>query len=40
VGDMVDMVVSRILDHLGVDNQLFERWKGEGINKFLAMDEG
>lgn len=40
IGDMVDMIVSRILDHLGIDNQIFERWQGEGINKFLATDEG
>ena len=39
IGDMVDMIVSRILDHLGVENTIFKRWKGEGISKFLAMDE-
>ena len=39
VADMVDMIVSRILDHLGLENNLFKRWKGEGIRKFLAMDE-
>ena len=39
IADMVDMVVSRILDHLGIDNHIFERWKGEGVSKFLAVDE-
>jgi hypothetical protein len=33
------MVVSRILDHLGVENRIFERWKGEGISRFLAVEE-
>jgi 4-hydroxy-3-polyprenylbenzoate decarboxylase len=40
IADLVDMVVSRILDHLGVGNRLFERWRGEGVSKFLAMDDG
>lgn len=40
IADLVDMVVSRILDHLGAENRIFERWKGEGISKFLAIDEG
>lgn len=39
IADMVDMIVSRILDHLGVDNRLFERWKGEGVSRLLAMDD-
>lgn len=39
IADMVDMIVSRILDRLGVDNDLFARWKGEGVSKFLAVDE-
>lgn len=39
IDDLVNMVVSRILDHLGVENKLFERWKGEGISKLLGGDE-
>ena len=39
IADMVDMVVSRILDHLGIENTIFQRWKGEGISKFLSVDE-
>jgi hypothetical protein len=23
----------------GVENRIFERWKGEGISRFLALDE-
>lgn len=29
VGDMVDFVVARILDHLGVEHRLVKRWGGE-----------
>nr|VFK16922.1 MAG: 4-hydroxy-3-polyprenylbenzoate decarboxylase [Candidatus Kentron sp. LFY] len=29
VGDMVDFVVARILDHLGVENTLVPRWAGD-----------
>lgn len=29
--DMVNFVVSRILDHLGVDNQISARWTGEEL---------
>jgi 4-hydroxy-3-polyprenylbenzoate decarboxylase len=36
IDDMVDFVVARILDHLGVDHQLGKRWKsgeeGERVN--------
>jgi 4-hydroxy-3-polyprenylbenzoate decarboxylase len=32
VADMVDFIVSRILDHLGIDNQLSARWTGEELN--------
>ncbi|MFQ5512112.1 MAG: UbiX family flavin prenyltransferase [Candidatus Krumholzibacteriia bacterium] len=39
VSDMVDMIVSRILDQLGIDNHIFKRWKGEGVSKFLSVDE-
>ena len=35
IADLVDMIVSRILDHLGIDSSIFERWKGEGVSKFL-----
>lgn len=40
IDDMVNMIVSRILDHLDIENNIFDRWKGEGISRFLAMDEG
>ena len=39
IADMVDMIVSRILDHLGVDNAIFKRWQGEGVSKFLSMED-
>ena len=39
ISDLVDMVVSRILDHLGIDNSIFERWRGEGVSKFLAAED-
>lgn len=39
IADMVDMVVSRILDNLGIGNDIFKRWQGEGLEKFLAMDD-
>ncbi|WP_420127298.1 UbiX family flavin prenyltransferase [Longimicrobium sp.] len=35
IDDMVDFVVARILDHLGVEHRLGKRWKsgeGEGVN--------
>lgn len=39
IDDMVDMVVSRILDQLGIDNKIFKRWRGEGVSRFLSVDE-
>ena len=39
ISDLVDMVVSRILDHLGVENKMFDRWKGEGVSKILSVEE-
>ena len=39
IADLVDMVVSRILDHLGVDNSISARWKGEGMSKILSVEE-
>lgn len=39
IDDLINMIVSRILDHLGVDNTIFKRWKGEGVSRFLAGDE-
>lgn len=30
VDDMVDFVVGRVLDRLGVDNELYRRWSGRG----------
>lgn len=29
IGDMVDFIVARVLDHLGVPHQLAKRWDGE-----------
>jgi 4-hydroxy-3-polyprenylbenzoate decarboxylase len=29
IDDLVDMVVSRVLDHLGVENDLARRWSGD-----------
>ena len=29
--DLIDFIVSRILDHLGIENQLSKRWSGEEI---------
>lgn len=31
VDDMVDFVVGRVLDVLGVDNRLYKRWSGGGV---------
>ena len=38
ISDMVDMIVSRILDHLDVQNDIIQRWKGDGVS--LSMDDG
>ena len=32
IDDMVDFIVARILDHLGIDNDLTSRWSGEELN--------
>ena len=29
VQDLVDFIVARVLDHLGVEHQLSRRWSGE-----------
>ena len=29
INDLVDMVVARVLDHLGVENNLAQRWSGD-----------
>lgn len=39
ISDLVDMIVSRILDHLGIENAIFERWRGDGVASFLTFDE-
>ena len=39
IADLVDMITSRILDHLGIDNRIFKRWTGDGVTKFLVMDD-
>jgi 4-hydroxy-3-polyprenylbenzoate decarboxylase len=28
IGELVDFVVGRILDQLGIENKLYKRWKG------------
>ncbi len=32
IGDMVDALVGRVLDHLGLENNLYERWRGNAYN--------
>jgi len=32
IGDMLDFIVGRICDHLGVEHDLFRRWGGENKN--------
>jgi len=29
ISDMVDMIAGRVLDRLGVENELFQRWGGD-----------
>lgn len=31
VEDMVDFVVGRVMDSLGVENEMYERWSGSGV---------
>ena len=33
VGEQIDFVISRVLDHLGVPNQLYRRWGSESAHK-------
>ena len=30
IADLVDMIVGRVLDHLGIENTLFDRWGKNG----------
>ena len=39
VSDMVDMIVGRILDRLGVDNHLFFRWGKDTSNGDTEMTD-
>ncbi len=39
IGDMVDMIVGRILDRLGVDNSLFYRWGKDTSPGDVEMDD-
>ena len=29
IGDLVDFVVGKILDAMGIDNRLYKRWSGQ-----------
>ncbi len=40
ISDLVNMVVGKILDRLGIENEFFKRWKGEGMDEFLVMEDG
>jgi 4-hydroxy-3-polyprenylbenzoate decarboxylase len=33
VEEVADTVVARVLDHLGLSNELVKRWKSEGAEK-------
>lgn len=39
ISDLVDFIVGRILDRLGIQNNLFRRWKGEEAQAYLSLDE-
>ncbi len=29
IGDLVDFIVARVLDHVGIDHEIGKRWSGE-----------
>ena len=31
IDDLVDFIIARILDHIGIDNDIGKRWTGEEI---------
>ncbi|NIM19362.1 MAG: UbiX family flavin prenyltransferase [Candidatus Latescibacteria bacterium] len=39
VSDLVDMIVGKILDRLGIENALFQRWHGEDVDELLKIDD-
>ncbi|MEE9325023.1 MAG: flavin prenyltransferase UbiX [Dehalococcoidia bacterium] len=39
ISDLVDFIVGRILDRLGIQNNLFRRWKEEEAPAYLSLDE-
>ena len=38
VDDLVDMMAGRVLDRLGVDNDLFKRWQGDPLAHIAHLD--
>jgi 4-hydroxy-3-polyprenylbenzoate decarboxylase len=40
VGELLDTVTSRVLDHLGVDHELMRRWTGELQGAAMGLDGG
>ncbi|MGH9360325.1 MAG: UbiX family flavin prenyltransferase [Thermoanaerobaculia bacterium] len=40
VAEQVDFVVSRVLDHLGIENRLYRRWKEEPAEPAPGLAEG
>ncbi|MEE9285616.1 MAG: flavin prenyltransferase UbiX [Dehalococcoidia bacterium] len=39
VADLVDMVVGRVLDRLGVENTLFKRWQGDPLADVARLED-
>ena len=32
IDDLVDFIIARILDHIGIDNDIGKRWTGEEVS--------
>ena len=39
IDDLVDMIAGRILDRLGLENDLFRRWQGDPLAQFTHSDD-
>ena len=39
IDDLVDMIAGRILDRLGLENDLFRRWQGDPLAQFTHPDD-